>query len=216
MGGLPPFVAGPATIATMPETAAGTEIVGVRFRPGVAPSILGVSAEELLNQHIPLRAIWPHDWAAPWANAVARPSLHNKLDRIGEVIAKRAAAADGPDPLVGHVVAGMISQSRWTIGELARSAGLSERQIHRRFVEAVGYGPKTLQRILRLQRLLWLASREPAPRRNLAGLAFAAGFADQPHMTRELRDLTGLSPQQLLHVRTPASALSDLFKTVGA
>lgn len=44
MGNLAPFIAGPATLVTMVEPAAGAEVVGVRFRPGVAPNLLGVSA----------------------------------------------------------------------------------------------------------------------------------------------------------------------------
>ncbi len=36
--------------------------------------------------------------------------------------------------------------------------GVSERQLRRRFEDAVGYGPKTLARVLRFQRFLALAS----------------------------------------------------------
>jgi AraC-like DNA-binding protein len=59
-----------------------------------------------------------------------------------------------------------------------------------------------LQRIVRMQRTLRLARRRartlranPLP---LASLALDAGYADQAHMTRELRDLTGFTPRELL------------------
>jgi methylphosphotriester-DNA--protein-cysteine methyltransferase len=56
-------------------------------------------------------------------------------------------------------------------------------------VEHVGYGPKTLQRILRLQRVMAdLASAQQTI--ELAAAAAAAGYADQPHLSRE----TGGSP----------------------
>ena len=42
----------------------------------------------------------------------------------------------------------------WTRSDL----GVSERQLRRRFVDAVGYGPKTLARVLRFQRFLALAT----------------------------------------------------------
>jgi AraC-like DNA-binding protein len=80
-----------------------------------------------------------------------------------------------------------------------------------RFDEAVGYGPKVMQRIMRLQLLLWLASRERMPHPPLVRLAHAAGYSDQPHMTREVRALTGVSPRELLLERTPASAVADFF-----
>ena len=90
-------------------------------------------------------------------------------------------------------------------------SGLSERQARRRFQEHVGYGPKTLQRILRMQRVLWLLSR-PSPPRSLASLAQAAGYADQAHLTREMRELTGKLPTALV-TGNPRSAVADLFKT---
>ncbi|HEU5431885.1 MAG TPA: helix-turn-helix domain-containing protein, partial [Thermomicrobiales bacterium] len=99
------------------------------------------------------------------------------------------------------------------LDELARQCGISERQLRRRFESSVGYGPKMLQRILRLQRLLWLASGSDGERLGLAGLAIAAGYADQPHMTRETVALTGATPGQLLVDARPASAVSELFKT---
>ena len=57
-------------------------------------------------------------------------------------------------------------RSRWPSRARAstRSAhelGVSERQLRRRFAEAVGYGPKTLARVLRFQRFLD-AARETA------------------------------------------------------
>jgi transcriptional regulator GlxA family with amidase domain len=74
---------------------------------------------------------------------------------------------------------------------------VSERQLRRRFADAVGYAPKTLQRVLRFQRFLVLA-RAAGASADLARLAFAAGYADQAHLTRECRRLAGLPPAALL------------------
>jgi AraC-like DNA-binding protein len=180
----------------MARIAAETEVIGVRFRPGVAPYLLGLSAHELLNQHVPLRAIWSYDRAAGWLDAMARPTLGMKLDGISELIEARLATGSECDTLVRAVV-----------------YGISERQLRRRFAQSVGYGPKTLQRVLRLQRLLWLAKEAEHSSPNLARLAIAAGYADQSHMTRESVALTGATPRQLLLGTRLTSAVSDLFKT---
>ena len=60
--------------------------------------------------------------------------------------------------------------------------------------ESNGYGPKTLARILRMRRALDLA-RAGAP---LAEVAVRSGYADQAHLTREVRDLAGVPPTRLL------------------
>ena len=216
VGDLPPFIAGPATLATMAEAAAGAEVVGVRFRPGVAPHLLGVSADELLNQHVPLRAIWSHDRAAGWLDAMARPTLDEKLDGVSELIMARVATGDERDAFARRVVTWIASHPRGNVDELAQICGVSERQLRRRFDQSVGYGPKTLQRILRLQRLLWLARGGEHASPHLARLAIAAGYADQPHMTRETVVLTGATPRQLLLGARRDSAVSELFKTTEA
>ena len=92
-------------------------------------------------------------------------------------------------------------------------ADLSSRQLQRRFQSAVGYGPKAFQRIVRLQRLLDLSAREAARNSGLAALSDAAGYADQAHMSREVRDLTGRLPSSLLAGSGSTLAMSDLFKT---
>jgi transcriptional regulator GlxA family with amidase domain len=83
------------------------------------------------------------------------------------------------------------------INGLAWQLGISERQLGRRFRVAVGYGPKTLARVLRFQRMLALA-RAGVSRGDLARLALAAGYADQAHMTVECTRLAGTSPGRLL------------------
>ena len=73
----------------------------------------------------------------------------------------------------------------------AGSVTVSERRLRRRFVQAVGYGPATYLRVTRFQRAVALASRVPG----LAALAAAAGYADQAHLSRDCRALTGLTPR---------------------
>jgi transcriptional regulator GlxA family with amidase domain len=75
---------------------------------------------------------------------------------------------------------------------LADDFGLSERQLHRRCTAAFGYGPKVLDRVLRLQSALSLLGGVPGI--NLAQVAADAGYADQAHLTREVGALTGLTP----------------------
>ena len=82
---------------------------------------------------------------------------------------------------------------------LGRALAMSERTLRRRFDESFGYGPKTLDRILRYQRFLRLARQSPAP---TAMLAVEAGYSDQAHLVRESRRLTGSTPLQIARMLT--------------
>lgn len=84
---------------------------------------------------------------------------------------------------------------------MADELGVSERQLHRRTAAAVGYGPKTLARVMRARRLAWV------PGRSLAGLAHAAGYASQAHMGDDIRALTGMTPVRFLEYLGRSTAL---------
>jgi AraC-like DNA-binding protein len=81
------------------------------------------------------------------------------------------------------------------VRQVAGDLGVSERSLLRRCTAAVGYGPKTLERVLRFRRFLALGQASAA---GLALLGARAGYADQAHLTRECVALSGLTPGVLL------------------
>ena len=74
------------------------------------------------------------------------------------------------------------------------------RQLRRRCHAAVGYGPKTLQRVLRFRRFVSRIDAYPDVL-DLAAIAAEAGYADQAHLTRECGKLSGLTPAALARQR---------------
>jgi AraC-like DNA-binding protein len=78
---------------------------------------------------------------------------------------------------------------------------VSERTLRRRSHDYFGYGPKTLGRILRFQRFLSLAHSDRSAR--LSALAFEAGYADQPHLSREIQSLCGMTALTFLRQLRP-------------
>ena len=88
-----------------------------------------------------------------------------------------------PDPLVAEA-ARQLGRPGARVGLVARQLGISERQLHRRCVAAVGYGPVLLRRVLRFRRVVSRIDAGGALD-DLAGLAALAGYADQAHLTRE-------------------------------
>ncbi len=211
--GRPPFVIGPMTVAVEPAVNGTDAVVGIRFRPGVAASVLGVNASDLLDRDVPLRDLWPQRNYARWERIEPGAPVANTLTAITEAVTVRVQAMTAPDPFIALATEWIAKHPSGQLTQLGGLSGLSERQVRRRFDQAVGYGPKLLQRILRLQYLLLVASDKQTTCLGLARLALAAGYADQPHMTREVAAFSGASPRQLLVERGHGSAVSDLFKT---
>jgi AraC-like DNA-binding protein len=208
-----PFVTGPMTVAVQPAIAGANAIMGVRFRPGIAPSLLGVNAVDLLDRNVPLRALWTQHQYAQWERVEPGAPMAGALATMTEAVTARIQSVRAPDPFIMAAAGWTVRNPSGQLTELGQLSGLSERQVRRRFDQAIGYGPKMLQRIMRLQYLLWLASDNQTSPPGLARLALQAGYADQPHMTREVVALAGVSPRQLLVGAGHASAVSDLFKT---
>jgi AraC-like DNA-binding protein len=178
------FVAGPDTEPNPASSPAGSVFVGVRFLPGAGGAALGVPLAELRNQRVDTSEL--------------RPRLSRRLppdltpaEALAELTSIAVSCA-APDPAV-RAAAVRLSEPRARVEPLANELGLSERQLRRRFHAAVGYGPKTLQRVLRFRRLL--AGLDE--RADLAWLAADIGYADQAHLSRECTQLSGLSPTAL-------------------
>jgi AraC-like DNA-binding protein len=183
------LVAGPDTRAYVTGGASGVWR-GVRFYPGTAPALLGVPAHELRDRRVELGDLRP----APEVRRItARVNqAADPADGLEEVALRLAADTDPPDPLLRHLVSALDGGR--SVAATADELGLGARQLHRRSLTAFGYGPKTLARVLRLQRALRLA-RKGVP---FAETAARAGFADQAHLARDVRDLAGTPLGELL------------------
>jgi AraC-like DNA-binding protein len=200
--GAVPRVVGPQTGALVEVLAPGSTVIGVRFHPGAAPSVLGLPASELVDLTLEADELWGRPAVALGELASAAASPEDALAALQRHILGRLADAAGPDPLVSEAV----RQLRWLtddVGSLTSSLYVSERQLRRRCQAAVGLAPKTLHRMLRFQGFLSLAqhsiARGQAPADDgLARLAAEAGYADQPHLNRECVRLTGVSPRAFL------------------
>ena len=197
------YVAGPDTGPVRTVLKAGTVIIGVRFRPSAGGPALGVPLSELRDQRVDLEDLRRID-------ARRLPgSLDPGTAAIRALDLAAALVADGdPDPAATRAAV-LLADPRARAEDVAADVGLSMRQLRRRCHAVVGYGPKTLQRVLRFRRFVdridaGLPCGQAA--HDLAALAAQVGYADQAHLTRECRALAGLTPAALARQRGPAAA----------
>ena len=184
------LVAGPDTRPYIPE-GPPRAWAGIRFYPGTAPALLGIPAHELRDTRVELTDLWPAARVRRLrARIEAAPAPPTALEGMALDLAAQSPAA--PDPLLRRLVE-CLDEGR-PVAATATELGLGARQLHRRCLTAFGYGPKTLARILRLQRALALA-RSGVP---YAETAARAGYADQPHLSRDVRELAGATLGELL------------------
>jgi AraC-like DNA-binding protein len=177
-------VAGADTHAQLFHSTPGAVMTGLRFPPGLAPRVLGVSADALTDQRVPLDALWP---SARVRRITDRLAASASPGRALEAVALDHRPEPDDETLLVDEVAALAGEG-WGSAAIAREVGLSVRQLQRRSAIAFGYGTKTLQRILRLQRALALV-RGGA---RAADSAAHTGYADQAHLARDVKDLAGV------------------------
>lgn len=199
--GAAPELVGPRTAAGVDLLAPGSTVVGMRLRPGSAAALLRAPAPELVDRTV--------EAGMPWARAglderIAAAPSPAAAAAVLEAAFAAAVMRDGPrmDPLVREAVRRLMPARATDVRAVQRALHLSERQLRRRCETAIGLAPKALQRMLRFQGFLALAQHAFAhggsPAGGLARLAAEAGYADQPHLTRESRRLAGVAPGELL------------------
>lgn len=181
------FVAGPDSSARWHHSPGGQRYLGLRLAGGVGPCLLGVEASEVLDRTPDLTDLLPARAARRIADAVA-------ADPVGALAGwAHAAIEERPLDPVGLEVH-RLSAAGAPVAAIADRVGLSPRQLQRRCLALFGYGPRHLRRVLRLGRAVD-AVRAGA---GLAAVAACSGFADQAHLCREVKDLTGVTPSRLL------------------
>jgi AraC-like DNA-binding protein len=189
-------VAGPDTTAQFAALPPGSSILGVRFRTGAGTPLLGVDASELTDQRVDLDELWGRESERLRDRLASTRSAEAAAKVMCRTVTELTDRSGGTDPIVDAAVRLTGHPDAPPLQHIAHELGVSERQLRRRAHVALGYGLKTLERILRFQRFLTLA-RATAPGR-LAITAAEAGYADQAHLARECRGLAGLSPTALL------------------
>lgn len=180
--------------------------------PVERPAYSACLHRELLNQAIPIAAVKGAMQSIRLGKVIEQPNAAARRSALAQAL---FASVEHSAPVDQAVLAGIQWLSRHPHGrieQLSHWIGISERQFHRRFSAAIGYGPKMFQSVLRFQRLLKTA-RETGAEQGLADLAVSAGYADQAHMTRDVHRLANIRPTMLLRSVESTLQMSDLFKT---
>ena len=174
-------VAGPDTTAFV-SLRDREPFAGLRFWPGALPRLLGVPAAELRNNRVPLNEL-----------RVVRDRHRSLVELAAELASDTPAAETAPwsPPVLTHVTRSLGAGAAVT--EVAQQIGWSSRTLQRQCAAVYGYGPAMLRRILRFRRAVRLL-HDGSP---YVEVAARAGYADQPHLHREVRDLAGVSLGQL-------------------
>ena len=181
-----PSLVGPTVASQIVPVMRGWRYGGLKLRPDAAHRVFGekprVGERRMLSIGGRLEPLW-RDLEALLGGGTEWSGTLSLL----------AGVTGGDDSVAAAVDLLVASGGSVPIPALARSAALSERQFRRRFQAATGLAPKAYADVQRVRRAILLSLDDP----DWAGIAEEAGFADQPHLIRDIRDRFGAAPRQV-------------------
>lgn len=199
------FLVGQMTGPILISPTGKVELLGIRFHPGGTAAFLRMPMNELIDQVTELGSLSNELERELLSAAEQLSSLKEKTAAIEAALLSRLLRRQ-PDlsamRLATRIVdsAGLIS-----VDQLAADAGISSRQLERRFMREVGVGPKLLGRILRFQQVFRAVERSDAA---WASIALECGYYDQAHLIRDFNQFAQQTPSVLFAAQR---ALTEAF-----
>jgi methylphosphotriester-DNA--protein-cysteine methyltransferase len=200
-------VVGPRRSAVWLEFNGGVDQVNVSFFPGAAGCFVGLSMPELVDAMARPDDVWPRQFQQAVAE-LAPLSAEQRVARLAQLLLSRLEPRRELPPQIREAVR-LIRQMRGQVRVewLAHEVNLSISQLERDFKDRIGLTPKLVARQTRIAAVAGDAMRDRPPA--WARLSANHGYADQAHLARDFRDLTGLTPSEFLGAGEDAEFLQD-------
>jgi AraC-like DNA-binding protein len=195
------FVAGLHTRPAISQAGGGLQSGIHVFLPlATLRRLLRLDMEQLVDRVVALDDVFGPG-AATLGERLAQAGPAACFDLMDEALAPRLAASPAPDRTTAWALARLHANPAPRIESLARHIGWSRKHLSARIRQHTGASPRLYVRLRRFERLLTHLRAGTPP--HWADLAVAHGFADQPHLAREVRDFAGLTPTMLLDRMLP-------------
>lgn len=101
-----------------------------------------------------------------------------------------------------HLGKGVIN-----LEEIVNQLGINNRTFQIHFKDQIGISPKLFCRITRFNSLLEVLDSMPSD--DLLGFAIQFGYTDNPHLYKDFKEFTGLTPKKYMRLRSNFNALIE-------
>jgi AraC-like DNA-binding protein len=185
--------AGQLTTAIRLAARGPVDCLGFRLRPAASASLLNASVAKHKDQVIALAQI-DVEFARSMTEVASGFVKDSSRPALWDVLSRRLNTHSIDHRIESAVTRLEAEKGQTRIETLAADQAMSLRSFQSRFQATVGLTAKQFARIIRLQATLRALD---SGTESLAELALNAGYSDQSHATRELGQLTGLTPSRL-------------------
>ena len=173
-------------------------MIVIVFHPFGASALMTVPANELRNQILGLDLFYQSFAEHLLDSLQASKSIHAKIQTIESFFTSRLSEQKNADTLSREAVKLIDTRNGdIRVSEITDFFGVNDRQLQRAFEQHVGISPKTYSGVIRIQHFLKLLRTKDSSA-SITSLAYDAGFYDQAHLIREVKNLSGITPGQYM------------------
>ena len=198
------FIVGQMTGPILISASGVVRLLGIRFQPGGTRPFLDLPAHEITDRVVELGCLSRRFERSLLRACEPAVSLDQKIAAVDAFLASRLEDCKFDSNLLALAASVIDGRGLVSVDQLASHAGVSSRQLERRFLQEVGLGPKLLARIVRFQQVFRAVESNPA----WAEVAVECGYYDQAHLIRDFNQFAQQTPAVLF---ASQSALAESF-----
>ncbi|RSM90601.1 AraC family transcriptional regulator [Kibdelosporangium aridum] len=168
--------------------------VDIHLSPVAAHAVLDGAVAELAGTVVSFEDLWGAEAHRLRAALAGTDQWEERFSHLRSALAEKLRTNRSVDPQIAFVWRELVaSGGQRRIGELATQTGWSRKRLWSRFTAQIGVTPKRAAMIVRLSPAIQAIVDGTAA----TEVAAVHGYADQSHLTRDLKELAGYTPGSL-------------------
>ena len=199
------FLVGQMTGPILISPTGPVQLLGIRFHPGGTLPFVHLPLHEITDRVVDLGALSSKLERELLGVTSQSPSLTEKITAVEKFLTTQLLNNKDNSWLMMLAARVVDSGGLMSVDQLANDAGISSRQLERRFLREVGLGPKLLGRIIRFQQVFRAVEQCNSA---WAEVAIACGYYDQAHLIRDFNQFARQTPAVLF---SNQSAFTEWF-----
>lgn len=182
---------------TKPIMNSRTNLVGVRFKPGMAYHFLNSPIHELTDLFVDY-----YEFVGKEANQLSNQladlnSTKLQVTLLNKIFTKKLSAINAVETQMSLAL-NLIQRTggKCSIKQISSKVGWSRQHFTRKCLNYTGLTPKFLTQVIRIKQVIKQYKTEKFY--SWSQLSFDGGYYDQSHIINEFRKITGLTPIEFL------------------
>lgn len=187
-------------------------LIIVVFQPNGIHQLLGIPANEFLDAIIAIDTVFGKNGLILEEQLADQNNNHSRVELLNHFFSDLISEKTISNQLLINDSLNFIISNKgyFSVADLVKYTGYSERHLERKFKESIGLNPKKFGNVIRLHHFLKLIKNKTDDT-NLTSICYEAGFSDQSHLIKEFRKHTGISPTAYLY--NSGKLANNLIKT---